>query len=77
MQALDGAQNGHALGAIEIGEAAHLASKARVPVDAPARRFDLGDRQQVGMLARQPRGNRRAQLAGGAPQGIARQASAR
>ena len=34
-------------------EPAHLAVERRVPVDASAGRIDLGNRQQVGMLARQ------------------------
>ena len=50
MQAVDLVQNGGALGVAEIGELAHLALERRVPVDAPAGRIDLGDRQQVGML---------------------------
>ena len=67
MQVLDVARDGHALGAVEIGEPAHLALEGCIPVDAPACRIGLGDRQQVGMPARQALGDGRAQLAGGAP----------
>src|SRR4029077_7984781 len=72
--AVDLVQHRAALGFAEVAHLARLAFEGRVPVDAPAGRIDLGDRQQVGMLAPQPRGDGRAQLAGGAPYGIARHA---
>ena len=56
----------------EIGEPAHLAVERRVPVDAAAGRIGLGNRQQVGMLARQalrrsPRAAGRAARQTGSP----------
>ena len=74
VQAVDLVQYRSALGFAEVAELARFALERRVPVDALTGRIDLGDRQQVGMLARQPRGDRRAQLAGGAPYRIARHA---
>ena len=62
MQAADLVQDRGALGVAEIGEPSHLALERRIPVDAAARRIDLGNRQQVGMLARQALGDGRAQL---------------
>ena len=73
VQALHRRGDAGALALAEIGEPAHLAVERRVPVDAAARRIGLGNRQQVGMLARQALGDRRAQLRRGAPHGIARQ----
>ncbi len=74
VQALDLVQDGGALGLAKIAEMAGRAVERRVPVDATARGVDLGDRQQVGMFARQALGDRRTQLPRGAPDRITRQA---
>ena len=71
MQALHLGEHLGALGLAEVGQAPGLAVERGVPVDAPAGRLDFGDRQQVGVLARQALGDGRAQLPGGPPHRIA------
>ncbi len=70
MQALDLVEHLGVFGATGFGEAAGVALERCIPVDAASRRIDLGDSQQIGMLARQARGNGGAQLAGRTPHGI-------
>ncbi len=62
------------LGIAEISEPPHLAVERCVPVDAAPARIGLGQSQEIGMLARQARGDGGAQLSGGAPHRIAGQA---
>lgn len=57
----------------DVAEAPAVAVEGRVPVDPASRGIDLRDRQQIGVLARQPGGNGGAQLAGGTPHGVAGQ----
>ncbi len=74
MQAVHLVEDLGALGIAEVAQPARLAVEGGVPVDALAGRIDFGNRQQVGMLARQALGDRRAQLSGGAPHRVARHA---